>query len=222
MSLVREPPLLGRSRAHSTGEQRADALVHAIGILAGIAGALFITRLSSDHPQKLAAISIYVSGLLAMLSASAAYNVGYNTRFRNLFRRFDHSAIFLMIAGTYTPFTTHFFEGITAFTITTLIWTLSLGGIWVKVYLPLVFERYSVLLYVALSWIALLVIGPLMVTMPTFTAMALLGGGVLYTGGITFHLWERLPYQNAIWHLFVLAAAFCHYAAVLNTVVLPA
>ena len=221
MSLVREEPLLGRSRAHSAGEQTADALVHGIGILAGIAGAMFITRLSSDNPQKLVAIAIYAGGLLAMLSASAAYNVGYNTRFRDLFRRFDHSAIFLMIAGTYTPFTTSFFTGITAFSVTTLIWALSLGGIWVKVYRPLMFERYSVLLYVALSWIALLVIGPLMVDMPTFTTMALLGGGVLYTGGITFHLWERLPFQNAIWHLFVLAAAFCHYIAVLNTVIMP-
>ena len=213
---------MGRARAHSAREQFADACVHVIGITAGLAGGSFLASLAADNPQKLAAIIIYTAGLVAMLSASAAYNVGYNTRFRGLFRRFDHSAIFLMIAGTYTPFTTSFFDGPRAYAITGLIWTLSLFGIALKNFRPVQFERYSVMLYLALGWISLLVIGPLLFSMSWVTGLALVGGGVLYTAGITFHLWEELPYQNAIWHGFVLAAAFCHYAAVLNGVVLIA
>ena len=211
---------MGRCRVHSSAEQIADACVHGIGLLAGLAGAIVLLGLSHDNPQRLAATAVYAGGLLAMLAASAAYNLGYHTRFRTLFRRFDHSAIFLMIGGTYTPFTTGYFGGATAVLVTGLIWSLSLGGIAMKLARPLLFERFSVALYLALGWIALLVIGPLLLAMSGLTAAAIVAGGVLYTGGITFHLWENLPFQNAIWHVFVLGAAGCHYLAVLNGVVL--
>ena len=211
---------MGRARPHSTGEQWADGCVHAAGLLAGLAGAVVLVVLARDNGEKLASSIVYSLGLLAMLAASAAYNVGYHSRFRSIFRRCDHSAIFLMIAGTYTPFTTHFFTGFSAIAITGLIWSLSLGGIALKILRPVAFERYSVVLYLALGWIAVLVVGPMLMVMSWLATVALVAGGLLYTGGITFHLWENMRFQNAIWHVFVLAAAGCHYVAVLNGVVL--
>lgn len=212
----------GRNRAHSAAERLADGCVHAFGLLAGLSGGVFLVVLTllQGNSNKLTAIIVYAGGLLAMLAASAAYNIGYATRFRDIFRRCDHSAIFIMIAGTYTPFTTQFFDTGKAVVFTGLIWGLSLGGIAMKIFRPVLFERASVFLYLLLGWVAVLIMGPLLISLSLFTALALVIGGLLYTFGLTFHLWENLPFQNAIWHVFVLAAALCHYFAVLDGVVL--
>lgn len=219
--LWRHLPMMGRARTHSPLERFADGCVHVVGVSAAVAGCIVLATLARDNGQKLASIVVYAVGCLAMLAASAAYNLGYHTRYRALFRRFDHAAIFLMIAGTYTPFTTQFFNGAHAWLLTAMVWSLSIGGITLKLLKPLAFERWSVVLYLALGWISLLVIGPLLTSLSWFTLVPLVAGGVLYTSGIPFHLWEALPFQNAIWHAFVVAAAACHYAAVLNGVVLP-
>ena len=123
---------MARARVHSKAEQLADLCVHVLGLMVAVAGTIVLAVLALDSAGKLAAVMVYAGGLLAMLGASAAYNVGYDTRFRALFRRFDHSAIFLMIAGTYTPFTTSFFSGWAAAGLTALIWGLSLAGIVLK------------------------------------------------------------------------------------------
>ena len=211
----------GRLRAHSFNERIADGLVHAIGLAMGLCGAAILVGLTYAHsPEKLGAVAIYALCLIAMLGASAAYNLAHATRFRHLLRRCDHSAIFLMIAGTYTPFIFTLFTPYYAAGLTGLIWTLSLGGILLKNFEPVLFDKVNVVLYLALGWIAVIIIGPLLASLSGFTIAALIVGGALYTGGITFHVWESLPFQNAIWHVFVLAAALCHYFAVLDGVVL--
>lgn len=212
----------GRKRIHSQAERIADGFVHGLGLIAGLAGGAFLVVLTllQGNANKLSAILVYALGLLAMLGASAAYNIFYGTKFREVFRRCDHSAIFIMIAGTYTPFTTQFFGQGHAILFTGAIWTLSLGGIAMKIWRPAWFERSSVFLYLLLGWIAVLILGPLLVSLPLFAASSLVIGGLLYTFGVTFHLWEKLPFQNAIWHMFVLCAAVCHYFAVLDGVVL--
>jgi len=211
-----------RSRAHSKPEVLADGFVHIAGILAGLTGAGLLLWLSVQELSlgKMAAIVIYSFGLLAMLIASAAYNIGYATRFRAMLRRCDHSAIFLMIAGTYTPFTTQFYSGEQAVMYTGAVWGLALGGISLKWALPFVFEKLSVFFYLGLGWMSVLILGPLFSMLPNLTVNTLIAGGLLYSSGVIFHLWEKLPFHNAIWHVFVLAAASCHYIAILDGVVL--
>lgn len=209
-------------RIHSARERCADGIVHFASVLAGIVGATLLVVLSVTRhdPGKVAAIGVYGVGMVAMFAASAAYNFAYYTRFRALLRRLDHSAIFLMIAGTYTPLTTQLMGGIVAPLSTLAIWLTASAGVGMKLATPKLFERVGVALYLILGWIGIVVFGPYVPGLPTATAWTLVAGGLLYTAGVIFHVWERLPFQNAIWHLFVLAAAACHWVSILTGVVL--
>jgi hemolysin III len=165
-------------------------------------------------------VVVYALALLAMLTASAAYNLFYQTRWRRLFRLWDHSAIFVMIAGTFTPFATALSSAIWTLGFGTTVWSMTIGGIALKVTRPALFERFGIGLYLAQGWLGVLIFGPLAGQFTALTLIALVAGGILYTVGIIFHLWEALPFHNAIWHVFVLAAAVCHYLAVLDGIVL--
>jgi hemolysin III len=154
-----------------------------------------------------------------MLGCSAAYNVFHTSERREWLRRLDHAAIFAMIAGTYTPFTTRLGSG-WASGLTAVIWIVAAAGIALKLWQPRRIETISIILYLALGWIGLAAAGPFMAALDARTLTLLALGGIVYTAGVIFHLWHRLPYQNAIWHGFVLVAAGVHYLAVLT--VLPA
>lgn len=209
-------------RAQSTPERFADGFVHALGIVGGVAGAAMLLAMASGQSGgfKLVAISVYAFCFMAMLSCSAAYNMGYHSRWRGIFRRCDHCAIFLMIAGTYTPFTTQLMAPLPAAGLTSAIWLTCLFGIVMKLMEPDVFERWSVALYLGLGWVSLIALAPVAGGCNAMTLALLASGGALYTIGVAFHAWERLPFQNAIWHVFVLAAAICHYWAVVEGIVL--
>lgn len=209
-------------RVQSRHERYADGVVHTLGILGGLGGAVALLALSSGQSSgfKLIALAIYATCFMAMLSASAAYNMGYHSRWRGIFRRCDHCAIFLMIAGTYTPFTTQLMPALPAMALTAAIWLTCLFGIFMKLLEPDVFERWSVALYLGLGWVSLIVLAPIARDCDPRTLALLAAGGALYTIGVVFHAWERLPFQNAIWHVFVLTAAICHYGAVMNGIVL--
>jgi hemolysin III len=133
-------------------------------------------------------------------------------------RRLDHSAIFLMIAGTYTPFTTRLLEGGAALWSTVWIWSMALGGILLKLRMPRLFERVSVAIYLALGWSVVAVYGPIAAALKGWPLALLFVGGALYTLGVCFHLRERWRFHNAIWHVFVLAAASCHFTSILTGV----
>ena len=209
-------------RAQSSWELFADGFVHAFGLVGGATGAAILLAYTATQPGgfKLIAICVYAVCFMAMLACSAAYNLGYYSRWRGIFRRCDHCAIFLMIAGTYTPFTTQLMDTLPAFGLTGAIWLTCLFGIVMKLVEPDVFERWSVALYLALGWISVIVFGPIIGGCGLRTLLLLASGGVLYTVGVIFHAWQRLPFQNAIWHVFVLAAAICHYWAVMDGIVL--
>ena len=209
-------------REHSQPELIADGAVHFFGLGIGIAGAVALLAVTAGQSDrfKLVGILIYALGLLAMLACSAAYNLSYYTGWRGFFRRCDHCAIFLMIAGTYTPFILHLFSGVVAAVLGVAVWSAALTGIYLKLGNPPVFERLSVGLYLLLGWFSIIILAPYVSVMSGTTLTMLVAGGVLYTAGVVFHMWERLPFQNAIWHVFVLAAAICHYWAVMDGVVL--
>jgi hemolysin III len=213
-----------RSRLHSGDELIADSCVHGLGLGSGLTGAivLFVMASHQGDTLKFGAVLIYALALLTMLGASAAYNIGYATRFRALLRRCDHAAILLMIAGTYTPFTLAAHTGPMRVALTLAIWIAAGAGIYLKFTAPALFERISVALFLGLGWASVLVLGPIAHQLPVSAMAALIGGGLLYSLGLLFHMRETLRFHNAIWHVFVLGAAACHYAAVMWGVVLAA
>lgn len=212
-------------RPQSAAELAADKLIHVLGVSASIPAALALVTLSiqSGSLLKLTAILLYVAGLLAMLSCSAAYNLTREHGHRPVLRRCDHAAIFAMIAGSYTPFTLLSWSDGWSLGLTAIIWTLALIGMALKFWAPSRGLRtLTVAPYLLLGWIGLSAIFPMLTTLGPHTFSLIVLGGVLYSVGVLFHVWNSLPFQNAIWHGFVLAGAVTHYIAILHGVVLAA
>lgn len=168
------------------------------------------------NPSQWWPILVYAIGLLAMLTCSAAYNLNPGSSRREILRRFDHAAIFLMIAGTYTPFTALRLPQTWAVLMTGSVWTLAVLGVIAKLRYPHRIERVDLSLYLGLGWIIVIAWKPLAAAIDTETAALIIGGGILYTIGAGFHAWRALKFQNAIWHALVLIAAGCHYIAVMR------
>jgi hemolysin III len=206
-----------RRRDCTRAELRADAVVHLLGLGFGLAACITLVVFVAMRPDLSRGLSlgIYGFGLLAMLACSALYNLTTQARLKAVFRRFDHAAIFVMIAGTYTPFSLIVIGAGWGAALLAFVWTVALVGVVLKLRYPLRFEKLSVVAYLLLGWVILAALEPLLSSMSLAALILLVTGGGLYSLGVVFHLWERLPYQNAIWHIFVLAAAACHYAAIL-------
>jgi hemolysin III len=205
----------------SVAERIADRWVHVAGLAAGGLGGLTLLGLSLGFGRlsQTAAIGIYAACLMAMFACSAAYNMA-NARRRPLLRRFDHAAIFLMIAGSYTPFTTQSLTGLWAIGMTTTVWVLALAGVAGKLFLPGLGRGFWVALYLALGWIAVVAVRPLIATVSLLALLLLLAGGLVYSLGVIVYVRRSLPFRRAIWHGFVIAAAGMQYAAILTGVVL--
>jgi len=166
-----------------------------------------------------AAVSVYAICVMTMIGCSMAYNMTEQPKRKALLRRFDHAAIFLMIAGTYTPFTTIRFDGAWAISMTGIVWALALLGAAGKLFLPGIGKRVWIAFYILLGWLVVAALGPMLEGVPLAGLILLAIGGALYTIGVPFYVWEKLPFRRAIWHGFVMAAAGVHYAAVLTGVV---
>ncbi len=194
----------------------ADGVVHAAGVVLGLIGAVAILVVAANtRPLEIAPTLIYIFGLITMLGLSAAYNMWPISPTKWLLRRFDHSAIYLLIAGTYTPFLALMKGGLATAGLTIGIWSSALLGVILKLALPGRFDRLSVALYLLLGWIGVIAYDHFAPVLPSLSVWLLALGGILYSLGTLFHLWERLRFQNVIWHGFVLLAAACHYSAVL-------
>jgi hemolysin III len=209
------------TRAYGRGEQIADRYVHLAGLAAGLVGSTVLVAAAAERARALMIVSVavYGIGLVCMIGASALYNLAAPSRRKEWFRRLDHAAIFLMIAGTYTPFALVRMGGAWGLGIAGFVWLVAITGIALKLLYPRRLEGISTAIYLALSWVIVVAPGPLLaaVPMPAVTLIAI--GGLLYSLGVVFHLWKALPYHNAIWHGFVLGAAGCHWVAVLDGVV---
>ncbi len=211
-------PTLNSADLRTDRHLRADAAVHALGLILGVVGAVAILFIAarSPVPGQVVPILVYVAGLLAMLSCSAAYNLRLASPRREWLRRFDHAAIFVMIAGTYTPLTILKLREPWSSGLTAVMWTAAALGIAAKLLQPRRIESLSVVLYLLMGWIGLFAIDELLASVGQGTLLLLLAGGVVYSLGTIFHLSSRLPYQQALWHASVLAAASIHYAAILS------
>lgn len=202
---------------YTRGERIADAILHIAGVGAAvIAGAVLLAVAVPGGAAQISALSLYVFGVVAGFGFSALYNLVSSPRAKAILRRFDHAAIFLMIAGSYTPFAAIVMGGLWGVVLLTAVWVVAVGGVALKLALPGRFERLSIALYLMLGWALLPAIGPVVEALSGASLVLLLVGGLLYSLGVVFHLWHRLPYHNVIWHGFVLAAAVCHYIAVMR------
>ncbi len=207
---------------YRAGELATDRIIHLMGTLAGMVGSAILVGIAAgvaDRPIFYASL-VYSVCLVAMLGCSAAYNRAFNPSRRAFLRQLDHAAIFLMIAGTYTPFTTCRLQGVWAIGMTAAVWAGAITGAVMKLVCPRGIRRGSIVAYLALSWMILVGARPMLGSVDALTALLVAVGGVLYSIGVGFHLWRALPFHNAIWHCFVLVAAGCHYAAILHGVVL--
>jgi hemolysin III len=205
---------------YDRAELIADGIVHVVGLCLGLIAATVLVVLTVIRATTLdlIAVSIYVAGLLSMLVVSATYNLWPVSRAKWLLRRLDHSAIYVLIAATYTPFIMELKDNVFAAALLVGVWCLAAFGIVVKLAWPGRLDRLSVGLYLAMGWSGLMLYDSVVAELPTMVLWLVVAGGALYTFGVIFHAWRRLRFQNAIWHGFVLLGAACHYTAVLDLV----
>jgi hemolysin III len=179
---------------------------------------LLVSSWATGGPSRAGAVGLYALCLISMLAASTAYNLSNVCKARPLLRRMDEAAIFLMIAGSYTPFTTQRFEGAWAFTMTAMVWTLALAGVAAKLLLPPLNDKVWAAVYALFGWVALIMIKPLISGVGPLGMLWLAAGGLIYTVGVLFFLNQRLRFRRAVWHGFVVVAAAVHYGAILTFV----
>ncbi len=203
------------------GAKCADLIVHLAGLACALLGGGILLGLAFGlgDLKQVAAVSVYTVGLILMLSLSTAYNFA-KARWRPLLRRFDHAGIFVMIAASYTPFTTQNLTGWWAIGMTTAVWTVAAVGVAAKLFLPGLDKRFWVGLYLALGWLVLVAIKPMIDGLSWVALLLLAIGGLVYSTGTIFYLMRRLKFRRAIWHGHVIGGAGLHYAAVLVGVVL--
>jgi hemolysin III len=205
---------------YDRAEMIADGVVHGVGVFCGLVAATVLIVLTAIYASALdiAVVSVYVAGLLAMLVLSATYNLWPVSRAKWVLRRFDHSAIYLLIAATYTPFIMELKDSVFAMALLGGVWCVAIVGIVLKLVWPGRFDRLSVGLYLAMGWSGLMLYDRVVSALPTLALWFVVAGGALYSFGVIFHAWRRLRFQNAIWHCFVLLGAACHYTAVLDLI----
>jgi hemolysin III len=201
------------------GARRADLIVHLSGLGLALLGAGVLVGLSigAGGAGRLWAVIIYALGLLAMLGLSTAYNFAREP-YQPVLRRLDHAGIFLMIAGSYTPFTTQHLSGAWAWGMTSAVWTIALLGAAAKLLLPGLAKGFWVLVYLALGWLIVIALKPMFPSIGLAPVILLAVGGLLYTAGVAYYARKTLRYRRAIWHGHVVAAAAVHWSAVLLAV----
>jgi hemolysin III len=205
---------------YDRAELIADGVVHGVGVFCGLVAATVLVVLSAVYATafEIVGVSVYVAGLLAMLVLSATYNLWPVSRAKWILRRFDHSAIYVLIAATYTPVIMQVKDSILAVVLLVGVWCMAIVGVVLKLALPGRYDRVAVGLYLAMGWSGVMLYDAVATALPAMAMWFVVAGGVLYSFGVIFHAWQRLRFQNAIWHGFVLLGAACHYTAVLDLV----
>ena len=198
-------------------EEIANSITHGIGAALSIAALSVLVVFAGlrGDAWRVVSFAIYGATLVLLYLASTFYHVFSNPRVKRVFHVFDHSAIFLLIAGSYTPFCLVTIRGGWGWSLFGVVWGIAIFGIVFKAFFTGRYNFVSTALYIAMGWIAVIAIRPLVAQLPTGAFAWILLGGLSYTVGVVFYAWERLPYGHAIWHLFVLGGSTLHFFAVL-------
>jgi hemolysin III len=204
-------------------EEIANSVTHGVGLVFSLAGlaVLIILALSKEGFLHIVGCGVYGLTLVLVYAASTLYHSIQRPRFKHLFRQIDQIAIYLVIAGTYTPFTLINLRGFWGWTLLVLVWGISLFAIAFKILFVDRFKAISMALYLVTGWMAIIAVKPIITTIPGGGLALIAGGAFAYMAGLAFYAWDRLPFNHTIWHLFVILGSFCHYCAVL-LYVLPA
>jgi hemolysin III len=203
-------------------EELAHALTAGLGIVACAVAIPWLVWVSFADLGRLAAAVVFGASALAMFVTSVIYHWAHEPETKKRLRLLDHAAIYLLIAGTYTPFTLIAMKGAWGYAMFGVIWTLAVVGIVTKTMVGFGFPRLSTILYVVMGWVALIAIRPMAASLSDAELYWLIAGGVAYTAGVPFYVWKTRRYTHAVWHLFVLAGVACHFVAVLSVVRAPA
>jgi hemolysin III len=208
---------MAMERRLSLGEEIANSVTHGVAALASVAALpiLLVVAVARGDRWQVVGGAIFGSTLVMLYLASTLYHALPHRRAKRVFRVLDHSAIYLLIAGTYTPFALGALRGPWGWSLLGAVWTLAALGIITKATLGFRFPRLSTAVYVAMGWLALIAVQPLLAHVGVAGLMWLLAGGLCYTAGVVFFAWERLRYGHMVWHLFVAAGSVCHFFAVL-------
>ena len=206
---------------YTVGEEIANSITHGVGLLLAIAGMVILTGFASrlGNAWHLVSCIIFATTLILQYAFSTLYHGIQLPRAKSIMRVLDHSAIFLLIAGTYTPFMLVNLRGTWGWTLFSIVWTLALLGVLFQVSLLRRWQGISLSLYIGMGWVIIVAIKPMLDSVATGGLVLLLLGGLAYTSGVIFYLWKSLRYHHAIWHGFVLLGSILHFFAVLFYVI---
>lgn len=207
-----------KERVQSLGEEIANSVSHGIGFVAAAVATPYLVAaaLNRGTTAAVVGVSVFAATMMLMYMTSTLYHAIPGPRAKKVFRILDHNAIYLLIAGTYTPILLGVLSGAWGWTLFGLVWGLALAGIILKSISGVKYHGVALAIYVAMGWIVLIAVKPLFAAMPTKGIIWLVAGGLFYTGGILFYRNERMPYAHAIWHLFVIAGTVCHFIAIIG------
>jgi len=205
-------------RPQSRGEEIANSISHGVGFLASLVGApfLIVATVREGSTWNVVGACVFVASMALLYLSSTLYHAFPHERVKRIFWIFDHGAIYLLIAGTYTPFTLGMLRGGWGWTLFGLVWSMAILGLVLKVEgVMMRHPRLSTGLYLVMGWLLVIAIRPLWVNVPLAGILWLLAGGVAYTGGVAFYAAERIRFSHFVWHLFVVLGTTCHFFAVL-------
>jgi hemolysin III len=204
-------------KPYTLGEEIANSITHGIGTGLSVAGGIVLVVLAALYGDtwRIVSFSIYAASLVLLYLASTLYHSLRHPRVKQLLRIIDHAAIYVLIAGTYTPFLLVSLRGAWGWTLLGVIWGLALMGIVFKTLFIHRFRKLSTTVYIGMGWLCLISLHEMLIRIPAGGLVWLAAGGILYTLGVVFYAWHKLPYHHAVWHLFVLAGSTCHYLAIL-------
>jgi hemolysin III len=210
--------LAKQERTQSPGEEIANSVSHGVGLVAAVAAApvLVFSAVQSGGAARIAGASVFAASMVLLYSISTLYHALRRDRAKRIFQALDHSAIFLMIAGTYTPFTLGVLRGPLGWTLFGLVWGLALAGVVLTAAGGVRYPKLSTALYLAMGWLVIIAIKPLWLRVPPWGLFWLVAGGIAYTVGVVFYAAKRVRYSHFVWHLFVITGTACHFIAVLR------
>jgi len=208
------------SPTYSLGEEIANSVTHGIGAVLSVAGLTALVLLAAIHGDawRVVSFSIYGSTLIILYLISTLYHSFPQPRLKRIFRTLDHAAIYLLIAGTYTPFLLVALRGALGWTLLAVVWSLAVVGVVWKLFFMDRLKVVATMAYLFMGWIAIIAVKPMIANLSTVGMILVATGGAVYSLGVIFYVWRKLPYNHAIWHLFVLVASICHFFAVMTLV----